>query len=258
MILRGRGISRGRAGGKIILSSSPVSFLGDVAPSTGVLTDKAFNGQSIKGAVFAFPCGKGSTVGSYVLLEMERVGTLPAAIINSSVEPIVATGAVMSGVPLVDHIDLELLRPGDTCVVDGTAGTVELPDVREIEVVTCFLRHGEDILVLKRSDKVGTFQRHWAGVSGHIEDGDTAQETALKEIREELSIDDPELIASAPTMRVRDGNVIWTIHPFLFQARERQVQLDWEHTEHKWVRPEQLDELRTVPGLDRALRSLIS
>ena len=136
-------------------------------------------------------------------------------------------------------------------MVDGTAGTVELPDVREIEVVTCFLRHGEDILVLKRSDKVGTFQRHWAGVSGHIEDGDTAQETALKEIREELSIDDPELIASAPTMRVRDGNVIWTIHPFLFQARERQVQLDWEHTEHKWVRPEQLDELGTVPGLDR-------
>jgi predicted aconitase with swiveling domain len=42
--------------------------------------------------VFAFPRGKGSTVGSYVLLEMKRQGTLPAAIINSMAEPIVATG----------------------------------------------------------------------------------------------------------------------------------------------------------------------
>lgn len=258
MILRGRGISKGAGEGEVLLSEAPVSFLGGVVPATGQLADGASAGRSVKGTVFAFPRGKGSTVGSYVLLEMRRAGTLPAAIINASAEPIVATGAVMSGVPMVDRIDLALLRPGDRCVVDGSAGTVKLPDVRSIEVVSCFLRHGEDLLVLKRSDKVGSFQGHWAAVSGFIEDGETAAVTARKELREELGLEDPELVAAAPALSVREEATVWTIHPFLFRARDREVVLDWEHTEYRWVRPDDLAALRTVPGLERVYRSLLS
>jgi len=256
MILRGRGISKGIGAGEVLLSEAPVSFLGGVSPSDGVLADQP--GRSVKGRVFAFPRGKGSTVGSYVMMEMRRAGTLPAAIINASAEPIVATGAVMSGVPMVDRVDLSLLRAGDRCVVDGAAGTVELPDVRSVEVVSCFLRHGEDLLVLKRSDKVGSFQGHWAAVSGFIEDGETPDVTARKEVREELSLEDPELVTAGAAVSVREGATIWTIHPFLFRARDREVQLDWEHTEYRWVLPSQLAEMRTVPGLERVYRSLLS
>ncbi|HOK28773.1 MAG TPA: DUF126 domain-containing protein [Methanomassiliicoccaceae archaeon] len=255
MILKGRGISRGIASGEVLLNDSPVSFLGGVAPSTGELT--CCPGSSIKGQVFAFPRGKGSTVGSYVMLEMKRVGTLPAAILNESAEPIVATGAVLSGVPLVDGIDLSLLRTGDRCTVDGTAGTVELPDVKEVHVVSCFLQCDEKVLMLKRSDKVGTFKGHWAAVSGYVEEDETPRQTALKEVREELNMLEPELVRSGQPMRVRDGDVIWVVHPFLFQTKERSITIDWEHTEFRWVSPSEMAGLNTVPGLEAVYRSLV-
>lgn len=255
MKLEGRGISRGTAEGEVLVSDAPVSFLGGVSPVSGELTDRP--GGSITGRVFAFPRGKGSTVGSYVMLEMKRVGTLPAAIINEVAEPIVATGAVLSGVPLVDGIDLSLLRNGDRCIVDGLAGTVELPDIRMSHVVSCFLRCGEEVLMLKRSDKVGTFQGHWAAVSGFVEENEPPQQAARREIMEELSLE-PELVRAAEPAWVRDSNTIWVIHPFLFQTSERSVTIDWEHTEYRWMLPDGMAGLKTVPGLEEVYRSLFS
>lgn len=48
------------------------------------------------------PGGKGSTVGSYVIFQMKKNGTAPKAIICLKAEPIIATGAIMSDIPMVD------------------------------------------------------------------------------------------------------------------------------------------------------------
>jgi len=256
MILRGRGISKGCGEGGIVLSEGAVSFLGGVNPATGVLTDKAMEGRSVKDAVFAFPRGKGSTVGSYVLLEMRRQGTLPAAMVNSSAEPIVATGAVMSHVPLVDRIDLGLLRSGDHAVVDGDAGTVELPEVTDTHVVSCIVQDRDRYLILKRSEKVGTFQGHWAAVSGFVERDESPDQAALKELREETSLE-LDIARCGEVIRVRSGDTIWSIHPYLFRADSPRVAIDWEHTEFRWLRLEELKGLQTVPGLEHVLRSLL-
>lgn len=255
MIMRGRGISKGRGEGTLVLSPQPVSFLGGVNPSSGKLSDPAMGGRSVKDRVFAFPRGKGSTVGSYVLLEMKRQGTLPKAMINSLAEPIVATGAVMSGVPLVDRIDISLLRDGDEVIVDGAEGTVEVPKVKETHVVSCIVRDGERMLILKRSEKVGTFRGCWSGVSGYVEDDETPDVTSKKELSEEIGYR-AEPVQRGNSIVVRDENVLWHIHPYLFEARDLNVEIDWEHTEYRWVRPCDLKEYETVPGLDRVLRSL--
>ncbi len=253
MILQGRGISKGKGAGSLVLSSLPVSFLGGVNPADGTL---AGGDTSISGKIFAFPRGRGSTVGSYTMLEMKRRGTLPAAIINQTAEPIVATGAVMAGVPLVDQIDLSLLREGDQCLVDGDEGTVELPLVQEIKVVTALLTFGEKILLLKRSDKVGSFQRHWAGVSGYIEREETPLECALKEIEEEVGFTSPRLVKQSEPLVARSEKDIWIIHPFLFEVDDEAVRLDWEHTEYKWLEAEEVMNHETVPGIERVLASL--
>ncbi|NLT36946.1 MAG: DUF126 domain-containing protein [Methanomassiliicoccus sp.] len=256
MILKGRGISKGKGEGEVLLSASATSLLGGVEPSTGMLTDPAHNGRSIKGQVFAFPQGRGSTVGSYVLLEMRRQGTLPAALINALAEPIVATGAVMAAVPLVDRIDLSLLKDGDHAVVDGTQGTVELPDVKESHVVSCIVRDGVKLLLLKRSAEVGTFQGYWAAVSGFVEEGDSPQRTAVKELGEETGLDLP-IAKEGKMVTVRDRDTIWHIHPFLFEAHAPLVCIDWEHTEFCWVQPQELKDYQTVPGLAELLRDLL-
>lgn len=208
--------------------------------------------------MFAFPVGKGSTVGSYTMLEMKRLGTLPVAIVNSRAEPIVTTGAVICNIPLVDSMDISLLRSGDRATVDGTVGTVEVEGVEWNSVVTCILMKEDKFLILKRSGKVGTFRGKWAGVSGYIEVGEEPIQTALKEISEEVGVNDAQLLRQADSIVVRSGEAVWEIHPFLFKVKNERIAIDWEHTEHRWVTPDELAAFDTVPGFDRVIRMLLS
>ena len=53
----------------------------------------------------------------------------------------------------------------------------------EKHVVTCFLECQGSILLLKRSQQVGSFKGRWAGVSGYVEGSVDAQ--SLIEIEED-------------------------------------------------------------------------
>lgn len=132
MLVTGHRIAGGRAMGPALVSKDAISFLGGVDPKTGVVIEKghALYGKNVKGTVLVFPGGKGSTVGSYVIYQLMKNGVAPAAMINLKAEPIVAVGAIISGIPMVDRLDknpLETIKDGDTVTVDGTAGTIELP-----------------------------------------------------------------------------------------------------------------------------------
>jgi PncC family amidohydrolase len=128
--------------------------------------------------------------------------------------------------------------------------------IEEKHVVTCFLEHGGKILILRRSGKVGTYRRSWAGVSGYLETNDIDQ--AYTEISEETDIykKDLKLVKKGKPLEVIDNdlNRKWIVHPFLFHVKAPdKVKIDWEHTEAKWIKPSELKKYETVPGLARAL-----
>ena len=136
--------------------------------------------------------------------------------------------------------------------------------MKEIHVVTCFLlRTGPDgqdeVLILRRSGRVGTYRGRWAGVSGYLKGGSsTAESQARREIREEtgLSQADVELVQAGEPLTFEDTELhtCWTVHPFLFRVRPgAAIAIDWEHTEARWVRPAALGRYRTVPRLREAL-----
>jgi hypothetical protein len=130
MILNGRGISRGVGTGPLLIGPDPISFLSGVDPETGIVTEKGhpLEGKDITGSVLTFDYGKGSTVGSYILYALSRSGHAPAAIINTEAETIIAVGAIMGKIPMVDRLTLKLneLPPGKTVHVNGTDGTVTI------------------------------------------------------------------------------------------------------------------------------------
>ena len=137
MLFHGRGISRGRGSGEILVSPAPLTFLSGVNPDTGVVVERGhpLEGESISGKVLAFGHGKGSTVGSYVLYALRRNGKAPAAIINTRADPIIAVGAIIGNIPMVDQPEVDILRfrNGTPATVDGTSGSIEydgelLPD----------------------------------------------------------------------------------------------------------------------------------
>jgi len=126
MLIRGRGIAKGRGEGLLLVSPAPLSFLSGVDPATGIIVEKGhpLQGRCIAGKVLAFPYGKGSTVGSYILYALSQSGHAPAAIINTEAESIIATGAIIGKIPMIDHIEISMdrLRNGVHVVVDGEAG----------------------------------------------------------------------------------------------------------------------------------------
>ncbi len=124
--MQGRVIRAGRAEGRALVSPVPIGFLGGVDPDSGVVVEPnhPLNGQSVAGRVLVFPTGKGSTVGSYTILRLARNGAAPAAMINAESEAIVAVGAIIADIPMVDQVAIALIRDGDWVVVDND--TVEI------------------------------------------------------------------------------------------------------------------------------------
>jgi phosphomecalonate degydratase small subunit len=125
--LRGRVIQPGIACGMALVSREPVGFLGGVDPETGIVVESGHDlrGQSVSGRILVFPTGKGSTVGSYTLYRMARAGTAPAAIINAESEAIVAVGAIIAGIPMVDQVEISQIESGDRVRVSGRKVIVE-------------------------------------------------------------------------------------------------------------------------------------
>ena len=128
--------------------------------------------------------------------------------------------------------------------------------LREKRVVTCFLESDGEILILRRSQQVGSYQGRWAGVSGYVEK--TSDEQALVEIEEETSLcgEDLKLVKIGKPLLIEDEKlgVKWMVHPYLFHIKDRgKIKIDWEHKEMKWIAPKDIGNYQTVPMLKETL-----
>ena len=128
-IIKARKISKGIAEGEVLISTEPISFYGGVDPNTGIVAEKGhpLEGKSVKDKILIFPFGKGSTVGSYILYRMKKNGVAPKAIINRECDPIVAVGAIISEIPLVDKPETDIftiINDGDIIVVNANEGKI--------------------------------------------------------------------------------------------------------------------------------------
>ncbi len=132
VIISGRSIVKGRGSGELLVSEAPISFLSGVDPETGIIIEEnhPLKGEQVTGRILVFPYGKGSTVGSYVMYALKRNGKAPAAIVNEEVEPIIAVGAIIAGIPMIDRPETSIsrLKTGAVATVDGDRGELRLEE----------------------------------------------------------------------------------------------------------------------------------
>ncbi|GKS66744.1 hypothetical protein YTPLAS73_02910 [Nitrosarchaeum sp.] len=134
--------------------------------------------------------------------------------------------------------------------------------MRATKIVTSFIQNEQKILILKRSDKVKTMKGLWAGISGIIEKNETPLTRAKIEIYEETGIqeDKIKLIKSAEKLRVNSPqyeNHEWEIFPFLFEAKNPEIKLNWENSEYLWIELDELKNYKSVPSLEKVLQNLL-
>jgi 8-oxo-dGTP pyrophosphatase MutT (NUDIX family) len=134
--------------------------------------------------------------------------------------------------------------------------------MRSTKIVTSFITSNEKFLLLKRSEKVKSMKGLWAGISGIIEKNEEPLQRAKIEIFEELGIkeDQIKLLKTAEQMRVispQYKNHEWEIFPFLFEANNPEIKLNWENSEYKWISENELNNYKIVPNLEKVLLSLL-
>ena len=152
---------------------------------------------------------------------------------------------------------------------DNDQSAPEKPVMRPTHVVTCFLLRADDsdpqhtqLLIVQRSQRVGSYHGHWAGVSGFVEPGVTPDEQAYTEIREETQLqrEQVQMLRRGAVVEYVDAAIgrHWYVHPFLFHALTPDaIQTDWEAVNLRWIDPTTLADYETVPKLLEAYQSAL-
>lgn len=126
--MKGKIIYPGKVKGKAIVSPEPIGFYGGVDVQTGEIIESGhpLEGRSIKGKILVFPHGKGSTVGSYIIYGLKKLGNAPLAIVTKNIDTVTAVGVIISEIPCIDGVDIKKIRDRDIIEVDAEKGEVIL------------------------------------------------------------------------------------------------------------------------------------
>ena len=133
--------------------------------------------------------------------------------------------------------------------------------MHKTKIVTSFLKNSDNILLLRRSEKVKSMKNLWAGISGIIEGNEEPIKRAQIEIYEEVGIKKSNITL------IKEGDIIliespqytnhqWEVYPFLFSCTKREIKLNWENSDSRWIKMDEINDFTTVPSLDRVLARL--
>jgi len=141
-------------------------------------------------------------------------------------------------------------------------GRIDYSNSDTAPVITIFVKYEDKILLLKRSDKVRAYQGKWNSVAGYLDELKPIRQKSLEEVREETGIKEDNIssIQVGESYEFKDTEIdkTWIIHPILVELKnEPEIQLNWEHTEYKWIKPEELKNFDIVLSLDKSLESVM-
>ena len=133
--------------------------------------------------------------------------------------------------------------------------------MHKTKIVTSFLKNSDNILLLKRSGEVKSMKNLWAGISGIIEGDEKPIKRAEIEIFEEVGIRKSNITL------VKEGEIVliespqytnhqWEVYPFLFSCSNKEIKLNWENSDSRWINMNELNNFTTVPSLDKVLSRL--
>jgi mutator protein MutT len=114
-------------------------------------------------------------------------------------------------------------------------------------VASAIIKNGDKYFIAKRADTKKFAPGHWEFISGFIEEAEPAEQTILRELKEEINTEG----AIEKTLNVYhfgDTDGRWIVVPFLITVKDSNIQTNpAEHSEGRWVT---WDELEQMPGDD--------
>jgi len=140
-------------------------------------------------------------------------------------------------------------------------GRIDYSKSNEAPVITVFIKFKNKILLLKRSNKVLTYKEKWNTIAGYLDGVRPIEDKVKEELREEINVKEVLSIKIGNYFEILDKkiNKKWIVTPVLVELKDKpEIKLDWEHTEFKWIKPEEMKNYDTVTKLDKSLERVIS
>ena len=121
--------------------------------------------------------------------------------------------------------------------------------------VTSIVINNGKVLILKKSPKDWNYPNKWSFCSGYAKEFEPAEETAVREIREETGLS-AKIVKKGKIFRTidRKSKKTWIVAPFLCKVKARNVRLDHENVEFRWISCKDIKKFDTVPGLQKDLK----
>ncbi len=128
--------------------------------------------------------------------------------------------------------------------------------MREFDEVAAAVTYNpvkQKFLLLKRADERERFAGKWEFPSGFIEEGETEEDAALRELEEETGLKG-EFVRKGESFPIEIPKV--HIHPVLVTVEGEEVELSQEHDDFQWAERSDLEVLDTVPKLKQDLEKV--
>ena len=139
-------------------------------------------------------------------------------------------------------------------------GRIDYSNSNIAPVITVFVKVGDEVLLLKRSNKVSTYKGKWNTVAGYLDELKPIREKVLEELKEEVGIEENIIssihIGEPFKFTDKEINKTWLVCPSVVELLKKpEIKLNWEHTEFKWVKQDELSNYDTVPNLIRSFEN---
>ena len=124
-------------------------------------------------------------------------------------------------------------------------------------VVTGIVKNKGKVLILKKSPKDWSYPSKWSFCSGYVKEFESAEDTVLREIKEETDLE-AKIVKNGKLFQKDDKikRKRWVIMPFLCKVNTRNVKLDHENVDYRWINYKDIKKYPTVPGLEKDLKVL--
>lgn len=123
--------------------------------------------------------------------------------------------------------------------------------------VTGIVKNKDRILILKKSRDDWNYPNRWSFCSGYVKEFESAEDSVLREIKEETGLK-AKIAKRGKLFQVYDkkNNKNWVVMPFLCEVKSKDVKLDHENADFRWINHKDIIKYPTVPGLQKDLKVL--
>ena len=112
------------------------------------------------------------------------------------------------------------------------------------------------ILALYRSDTALSRPNTWDFPGGDLDFGEDTKKGILREVKEETGLDIKELTVFDAASKIDEKREFWVTIAYKAESDSDKVTLSFEHTQFKWVTPEEFLNLESSETQKRFVKNL--